>query len=126
MSNRKTKSVDSSINPLTIAAQLSTTANNIEDESSTISEEENNPRQLKVPRLAKESLNWNPDWPKIYPWVYRGEGQLIKYMFCRWCKEAGKNNNSTKGCGYFKKQSLDRHVNTSDHEMVCAARMQSQ
>ncbi|CAG8800869.1 31562_t:CDS:2 [Gigaspora margarita] len=126
MSNRKNKSVDPSVNPFTIAAQLSATANNINDESSTNSEEENNPRQLKVPRLAKESLNWNSNWPKIYPWVYRGEGQLNKYMFCHWCIEAGKNNNFTKGCGYFKKQSLDCHISTSDHEMVCAARMQSQ
>ncbi|CAG8547204.1 4847_t:CDS:2, partial [Scutellospora calospora] len=113
MSNRKTKPVDPNINLFTIAAQLSTTANNINNESSTTSEEENNPRQLKVPRLAKESLNWNLNWPKIYPWVYHGE-------------EAGKNNNFTKGRRYFKKQSLDRHVTTSNHEMVCAIRMQSQ
>ncbi|CAG8613681.1 3163_t:CDS:2, partial [Scutellospora calospora] len=92
-----------------------TTANNIDNESSTTLEEENNPHQLK-----------NLNWPKIYPWVYRGEGQLNKYIFCYWCKEASKNNNFSKGCRYFKKQSLDCHITTSDHEIVCAARMQSQ
>ena len=121
MSNRKTKPLNLSINPFAIAAQFKTSANNSDDEVSTTSEEENNSRQLKVPRLAKESLNWNPNWPKMYPWVYRRERSLNKYMFCLWCKEAGKNNNFTKGCEFFKKQSLDRHIITSDHQIVCTA-----
>ncbi|CAG8619699.1 23125_t:CDS:2, partial [Racocetra persica] len=100
-------------------------SNNFDSESST-EESENNPCQLKVPRLAKESLNWDPNWSKLYPWVYHGEGPLNKFMFCRWCIEAGKNNKFTNGCEYFKKQSLDRHVNISDHWIVCAARVQSQ
>ncbi|CAG8512974.1 15923_t:CDS:2 [Dentiscutata heterogama] len=89
--------------------------NDVDDESSRTDEDINNSRQLK-----------DPSWPKIYPWVYRGEGPLKKFMFCHWCKDAGKNNNITKGCKYFKKQYLDRHVNINDHRMVCAAQMQSQ
>ncbi|CAG8760155.1 15752_t:CDS:2, partial [Racocetra persica] len=123
MSNRKPKSID--INPFSIAAQSKEDSNNVDSESST-EESENNLHQLKVLRLAKESLNWNPNWPKLYPWVYRKEGPLNKFMFCRWCIEAGKNNKFTNGCEYFKKQSLDRHVNISDHWIVCAARVQSQ
>ncbi|CAG8450994.1 11205_t:CDS:2 [Scutellospora calospora] len=76
MSNCKTKPLDLSINLFSIAAQLKTSANNSDDEVSTTSEEENNSRQLKV---------------------HRGEGLLNKYMFCLWCKEAGKNNNFTEG-----------------------------
>ncbi|CAG8698384.1 28572_t:CDS:2 [Racocetra persica] len=97
MSNHKTKPLDLSINPFSIAAQLKTSANNGDDEVSTTSEEENN-----------------------------FQGPLNKYMFCLWCKEAGKNNNFTKGCEFLKKQSLDRHIITSDHQIVCAARIQSQ
>ncbi|CAG8691472.1 679_t:CDS:2, partial [Gigaspora margarita] len=40
--------------------------------------------------------------------------------------QLNKNNNFTKGCKYFKKQYLDRHVNINDHWIVCATRMQSQ
>ncbi|CAG8828717.1 10299_t:CDS:2, partial [Dentiscutata erythropus] len=108
MSNKKTKSVN--INPVSIAAQLKKGSNNdVDDESSRTDEDINNPCQLK-----------------IYPWVYRGEGLLKKFMFCHWCKDAGKNKNFTKGCEYFKKQYLDWHVNINDHQMVCAAQMQSQ
>ncbi|CAG8808588.1 4869_t:CDS:2, partial [Dentiscutata erythropus] len=44
----------------------------------------------------------------------------------RQLKKASKNNNFTKECEFFKKQSLDCHVITSDHQIVCAARMKSQ
>ncbi|CAG8842309.1 22639_t:CDS:2, partial [Gigaspora margarita] len=124
MSNRKTKPIN--INLFTIAAQLKDSLNNIDDESSITKKSENNPRHLKAPRLAKESLNWDPNWSKMYPWVYRGEGSLNKFMICRWCKEAGKNNNFTKSCKYFKKQYLDHHVNINNHKMVYAAQIQSQ
>ncbi|CAG8813779.1 10112_t:CDS:1, partial [Gigaspora rosea] len=62
MSNRKTKPIN--INLFTIAAQLKESLDNIDDESSITEESENNPRHLKAPRLAKESLNWDPNWSK--------------------------------------------------------------
>ncbi|CAG8834435.1 26350_t:CDS:2, partial [Gigaspora margarita] len=71
MSNKKTKSIN--INPFSIAAQLREDSNNyVDDESS---------RTDEVPRLAKESLNWDPSWPKIYPWVYCGEEPLKNLCF---------------------------------------------
>ncbi|CAG8857645.1 37993_t:CDS:1, partial [Gigaspora margarita] len=115
ISNQKTKPIN--INPFTIAAQLKDSLDNIDNESSITEESENNPRHLKAPCLAKESLNWDPNWSKMYPWVYREEKSLNKFMFCHWCKEASKNNNFTIGCEYFEKQYLDRHVNINDHKM---------
>ncbi|CAG8618526.1 6518_t:CDS:2 [Cetraspora pellucida] len=98
ISNRKPKSID--INPFSIAAQL-----------------KEGSKMLIVNLLLKKV--------KTIPASLK-EGSLTKFMFCHWCKEAGKNNNFTKGCEYFKKQYLDRHININDHWLVCAARIQSQ
>ena len=130
MSNRRKRSIhssDLSINPFSIAAKISKDISDNDGTSSAVQVKSDNSRKLKVPRLAKGSLAWDPNWPRTYPWVYRGEGDdASKYVFCRWCKEAGKNNSFTNGCEYFKKQALDRHVNTKDHKMVAAVRARSQ
>ncbi|XP_062573421.1 zinc finger protein 862-like [Saccostrea cucullata] len=60
---------------------------------------------------SAEKRKFQSSWLKLWPWmIYESEK-----MFCTICKERGKDNIFTQGCGTFKTSSLNRHENSQDH-----------
>jgi hypothetical protein len=64
-------------------------------------------------------LDWNPKWPEGYPWVARRiNSNNEPEMYCIWCTDYNKNSNGVfvVGTKTFKKDYLDMHLTTKEHQ----------
>ena len=80
-------------------------------------------KKISNKKYKKERSDWDPRWPRTYPWLVRREDREGNaFMYCTWCEEGKANNVFTKGCNKFKKDYLDNHIKTEAHISISKLR----
>ena len=70
----------------------------------------NNSPPNKRPKFERSFV---PAWLTRYPWL-RYENERNQ-MFCELCVKYRKSNAFTEGCQNFRRDNLNKHMNTQDH-----------
>ena len=68
-------------------------------------------------KRAKFERTFVPSWLEKYDWLrYDSESN---HMYCVLCIKYQKSNAFTEGCQNFRRDNLNKHINTNDHRASC-------
>lgn len=68
-------------------------------------------------KRAKFERTFVPSWLEKYEWLrYDAASNL---MYCALCIKYQKSNAFTEGCQNFRRDNLNKHINTNDHRASC-------
>jgi hypothetical protein len=68
-------------------------------------------------KRAKFERSFVPSWLEKYDWLrYDSDNN---FMYCGLCVKYQKSNAFTEGCQNFRRDNLNKHINTNDHKVSC-------